>query len=70
MADYSSIRILAMMPKSLYLRQLGPSWKEVKDYRVWETVDCTLFVSREVSFNEASSMKEGEKAQSYGTKKG
>jgi hypothetical protein len=43
---------------------------EVKGYRLWDPVDCKLIVSREVTFNEARSLKEGEKAQSPDTDKG
>ncbi|KAL2614222.1 hypothetical protein R1flu_025914 [Riccia fluitans] len=35
----------------------------VKGYRLWDPVDCKLIVSRDVSFNKARSLKEGEKAQ-------
>ncbi|KAL2608738.1 hypothetical protein R1flu_027311 [Riccia fluitans] len=35
----------------------------VKGYRLWDPVDHKLFVNRDVSFNEARSLKEGEKAQ-------
>ncbi|KAL2653778.1 hypothetical protein R1flu_021906 [Riccia fluitans] len=33
----------------------------VKGYRLWDPVDCKLIVNRDVSFNEARSLKEGRK---------
>ncbi|KAL2611477.1 hypothetical protein R1flu_023169 [Riccia fluitans] len=42
----------------------------VKGYRLWDPIDCKLIVDRDLSFNEARSLKEGEKAQAPDIDKG
>ncbi|KAL2650499.1 hypothetical protein R1flu_018627 [Riccia fluitans] len=42
----------------------------MKDYRLWDPIDCKLIINRDVSFNEAISLKEGEKARALDIDKG
>ncbi|KAL2630368.1 hypothetical protein R1flu_015054 [Riccia fluitans] len=42
----------------------------VKGYRLWDPIDCKLIISMDMSFNEARSLKEEEKAQTSDTYKG
>ncbi|KAL2630082.1 hypothetical protein R1flu_014768 [Riccia fluitans] len=81
--DYSKLRVFgydvyAHTPRENQTK-LDPKAKKcyflgyqqgVKGYQLWDPVDCKLIVSRDVSFNEARSLKEGEKAQAPDIDKG
>ncbi|KAL2653418.1 hypothetical protein R1flu_021546 [Riccia fluitans] len=74
--DYSRLRVFGYVVYAHKPRdnrtKLGPKAKKwyflgyqqgVKGYRLWDPIDCKLIIIRDVSFNEARSLKEGEKAQ-------
>ena len=82
-ADYSHLRVFGcdayvLTPSQLRSKLEAKSKKcillgyqrGVKGYRLWDPVACKLIVSRDVSFNESRSSKEGENSQSSRTDKG